>query len=70
MGCVVRWVGVCWHGAQSHANRINAQAKTHITKYHNFHDEVDYYRVHWWKCQGVRAGLAVAPLLLLPLSDA
>ena len=20
--------------------------------YHNFHDEVDSYRQHWWKCSG------------------
>jgi SprT-like domain-contaning protein Spartan len=22
----------------------------HITIYHTLHDEVNYYRVHWWEC--------------------
>ncbi|KAI8374324.1 SprT-like family-domain-containing protein [Radiomyces spectabilis] len=35
------------------AARINAQAGTNITVYHNFHDEVDYYRTHVWQCDGV-----------------
>lgn len=30
---------------------INMIEKTNITVYHSFHDEVDLYRVHWWKCQ-------------------
>ncbi|KAL5108328.1 SprT-like domain-containing protein Spartan [Taenia crassiceps] len=37
---------------QFHMNRINKCAKTNITIYHNFHDEVDNYKVHWWKCNG------------------
>ncbi|KNC96182.1 uncharacterized protein SPPG_08337 [Spizellomyces punctatus DAOM BR117] len=34
------------------AERINKQAGTNITVYHNFHDEVNHYRVHVWKCDG------------------
>ncbi|OQS03606.1 hypothetical protein THRCLA_04072 [Thraustotheca clavata] len=42
------------HGPQFqyHMNRINAAAQTKITVYHTFNDEVDAYRVHWWKCDG------------------
>uniref|UniRef100_A0A5K3F0M3 Protein with SprT-like domain at the N terminus n=1 Tax=Mesocestoides corti TaxID=53468 RepID=A0A5K3F0M3_MESCO len=42
------------HGSnfKFHMNRINACAKTNITIYHNFHDEVNNYKVHWWKCNG------------------
>eukprot|EP00026_Physarum_polycephalum_P009509 Phypoly_transcript_09634.p1 GENE.Phypoly_transcript_09634~~Phypoly_transcript_09634.p1 ORF type:complete len:409 (+),score=78.04 Phypoly_transcript_09634:128-1354(+) len=31
---------------------INARAGTRITIYHNFTDEVDFYRTHWWQCDG------------------
>ncbi|VDK40872.1 unnamed protein product [Taenia asiatica] len=37
---------------QFHMNRINKCAKTNITVYHNFHDEVENYKVHWWRCNG------------------
>ncbi|ETV70525.1 hypothetical protein H257_13915 [Aphanomyces astaci] len=42
------------HGPQFqfHMNRINKMAQTEITVFHTFHDEVDTYRVHWWKCSG------------------
>ncbi|KDO21077.1 hypothetical protein SPRG_13784 [Saprolegnia parasitica CBS 223.65] len=42
------------HGPQFqfHMHRINALAQTKITVYHTFNDEVDSYRVHWWKCNG------------------
>uniref|UniRef100_K3X821 SprT-like domain-containing protein n=1 Tax=Globisporangium ultimum (strain ATCC 200006 / CBS 805.95 / DAOM BR144) TaxID=431595 RepID=K3X821_GLOUD len=42
------------HGAvfQSHMHRINQVAGTKITVFHTFHDEVDSYRQHWWKCDG------------------
>uniref|UniRef100_A0A182QW02 Protein with SprT-like domain at the N terminus n=1 Tax=Anopheles farauti TaxID=69004 RepID=A0A182QW02_9DIPT len=33
-------------------NGINKIAGTNITVYHNFHDEVDLYKTHWWKCNG------------------
>ena len=33
-------------------NEINLKAGTHISVFHNFRNEVDLYRVHWWKCQG------------------
>lgn len=40
------------HGAvfQAHMRRINETAGTRITVFHTFHDEVDSYRQHWWKC--------------------
>jgi predicted SprT family Zn-dependent metalloprotease len=42
------------HGANFIANmeRINKVAGTNITVFHNFHDEVNSHRLHWWKCQG------------------
>ncbi|KYN31805.1 hypothetical protein ALC56_13944 [Trachymyrmex septentrionalis] len=35
-----------------HMRRINKEAGTNITIYHNFHDEVKLYKQHWWKCNG------------------
>ncbi|KAL6061367.1 Protein with SprT-like domain at the N terminus [Balamuthia mandrillaris] len=35
---------------QWHMQRINKEANTNITIYHSFHNEVDYHRVHWWRC--------------------
>lgn len=35
-----------------HMFRINREAGTNITIYHNFHDEVKLYKQHWWKCNG------------------
>ncbi|RHZ51268.1 hypothetical protein Glove_481g94 [Diversispora epigaea] len=32
--------------------RINEAAGTNITVYHNFHEEVNHYRTHIWKCDG------------------
>ncbi|XP_058456400.1 DNA-dependent metalloprotease SPRTN [Malaya genurostris] len=32
---------------------INRIAGTNITVYHTFHDEVNLYKTHWWKCNGV-----------------
>uniref|UniRef100_A0A5K4EI56 Protein with SprT-like domain at the N terminus n=1 Tax=Schistosoma mansoni TaxID=6183 RepID=A0A5K4EI56_SCHMA len=32
----------------SHMHRINSLAGV----YHSFHDEVDTYRTHWWRCTG------------------
>ncbi|XP_063704788.1 DNA-dependent metalloprotease dvc-1-like [Culicoides brevitarsis] len=31
---------------------INRQAGTNITVYHTFHDEVNEYMKHWWRCDG------------------
>ncbi|XP_055588200.1 DNA-dependent metalloprotease dvc-1-like [Uranotaenia lowii] len=31
---------------------INKIAGTNITVYHTFHDEVNLYKTHWWKCNG------------------
>ncbi|XP_020808392.1 uncharacterized protein LOC110184268 [Drosophila serrata] len=32
---------------------INKVAGTNITVYHSFHDEVDAYRTHIWRCNGI-----------------
>ncbi|XP_070782197.1 DNA-dependent metalloprotease SPRTN [Enoplosus armatus] len=42
------------HGPEfcKHMNRINKSSGTNISVYHSFHDEVDVYRQHWWKCNG------------------
>ncbi|XP_050517122.1 DNA-dependent metalloprotease SPRTN [Diabrotica virgifera virgifera] len=42
------------HGPEfhRHMNRINQEAGTKITVYHNFHDEVNLYKTHWWRCNG------------------
>ncbi|XP_011615477.2 sprT-like domain-containing protein Spartan isoform X2 [Takifugu rubripes] len=42
------------HGPEfcRHMNRINEASGTKITIYHSFHDEVDVYRQHWWRCDG------------------
>ncbi|CAO1438012.1 unnamed protein product [Diamesa tonsa] len=31
---------------------INRAAGTSISVYHTFHDEVNMYKVHWWRCEG------------------
>lgn len=36
----------------SKMNEINRQAGTNISVYHTFHDEVDIYKTHWWRCDG------------------
>ncbi|CAJ1077993.1 DNA-dependent metalloprotease SPRTN [Xyrichtys novacula] len=42
------------HGPEfcKHMNRINDATGTKISIYHSFHDEVDVYRQHWWRCDG------------------
>eukprot|EP00047_Mylnosiga_fluctuans_P007658 m.254747 g.254747 ORF g.254747 m.254747 type:complete len:390 (+) comp19118_c0_seq1:43-1212(+) len=35
-----------------HMSRINERAGTSISIYHTFVDEVDLFRVHWWRCDG------------------
>uniref|UniRef100_A0A3B1JNG8 DNA-dependent metalloprotease SPRTN n=1 Tax=Astyanax mexicanus TaxID=7994 RepID=A0A3B1JNG8_ASTMX len=42
------------HGPEfcKHMNRINKATGTNISVYHSFHDEVDVYRQHWWRCDG------------------
>ncbi|KAJ8270701.1 hypothetical protein GJAV_G00118250 [Gymnothorax javanicus] len=42
------------HGPEfcKHMDRINKASGTKITVYHTFHDEVDLYRQHWWRCNG------------------
>ncbi|XP_062293286.1 DNA-dependent metalloprotease SPRTN [Scomber scombrus] len=42
------------HGPEfcKHMNRINEATGTSISVYHSFHDEVDVYRQHWWRCDG------------------
>lgn len=34
-------------------HEINRLAGTNISVYHTFHDEVDLYKKHWWRCDGV-----------------
>ncbi|XP_070491206.1 DNA-dependent metalloprotease dvc-1 isoform X2 [Chironomus tepperi] len=33
-------------------HEINRLAGTNITVYHTFHDEVELYKKHWWRCDG------------------
>ncbi|CAD7691136.1 unnamed protein product [Nyctereutes procyonoides] len=42
------------HGPEfcKHMHRINRLTGANITVYHTFHDEVDEYRRHWWRCNG------------------
>ncbi|XP_065591920.1 DNA-dependent metalloprotease SPRTN [Cyrtonyx montezumae] len=42
------------HGPEfcKHMHRINRLTGANVTIYHNFHDEVDSYRQHWWRCNG------------------
>eukprot|EP01126_Amoeba_proteus_P056343 TRINITY_DN706_c0_g2_i12.p1 TRINITY_DN706_c0_g2~~TRINITY_DN706_c0_g2_i12.p1 ORF type:complete len:209 (-),score=30.80 TRINITY_DN706_c0_g2_i12:639-1265(-) len=42
------------HGPEfiSHMDRLNKEGGYHITVYHNFTSEVNYYRLHHWQCQG------------------
>ncbi|KAL3873106.1 hypothetical protein ACJMK2_036263 [Sinanodonta woodiana] len=42
------------HGPEFHKHmyRINKESGTGISVYHSFHDEVDEYRQHWWRCNG------------------
>ncbi|ESO96447.1 hypothetical protein LOTGIDRAFT_73580, partial [Lottia gigantea] len=42
------------HGPEFHKHmyRINAETGTNISVYHTFHDEVELYKTHWWKCNG------------------
>ncbi|XP_077202514.1 DNA-dependent metalloprotease SPRTN [Paroedura picta] len=42
------------HGPEfcKHMHRINHLTGANITIYHEFHDEVDSYRQHWWRCNG------------------
>lgn len=43
------------HGKNFHAKmyEINRLAGTNITVYHTFIDEVNSYKNHWWRCDGV-----------------
>jgi len=43
------------HGPVFHQNmyRINQEAQLNISVYHTFHDEVNHYRTHVWRCNGV-----------------
>ncbi|KAM4828759.1 DNA-dependent metalloprotease SPRTN [Thomomys bottae] len=42
------------HGPEfcKHMRRINDLTGANITVYHSFHDEVEEYRRHWWRCDG------------------
>lgn len=43
------------HGPEfcKHMYRINVEAGTKISIYHDFHEEVRLYKQHWWKCNGL-----------------
>lgn len=42
------------HGPEFHKHmyRINAATGANISVYHTFHDEVELYKQHWWRCGG------------------
>ncbi|NWX13228.1 SPRTN protein, partial [Aegotheles bennettii] len=42
------------HGPEfcKHMRRINRLTGANVTICHDFHDEVDLYRQHWWRCNG------------------
>ncbi|KAK8772524.1 DNA-dependent metalloprotease SPRTN-like [Amblyomma americanum] len=42
------------HGPEfhEHMDRINKASGANITVFHHFHKETDYYRTHWWRCNG------------------
>lgn len=42
------------HGPEfhKHMKRINEASGAKITVYHDFHDEVESYRIHKWRCDG------------------
>ncbi|CAH2217654.1 jg1240 [Pararge aegeria aegeria] len=37
---------------KEHMYRINKAAGLNISIYHDFHDEVELYKTHWWRCNG------------------
>lgn len=37
----------------SKMHEINRLAGTNISVYHTFHDEVEMYKTHWWRCDGM-----------------
>ncbi|NXB29875.1 SPRTN protein, partial [Eulacestoma nigropectus] len=42
------------HGPEfcKHMRRINLLTGANVTIYHDFYDEVNVYRQHWWRCNG------------------
>ncbi|KAM7027583.1 DNA-dependent metalloprotease SPRTN [Passerculus sandwichensis] len=42
------------HGPEfcKHMRRINLLTGANVTIYHNFYDEINLYRQHWWRCDG------------------
>ncbi|KAM9240212.1 LOW QUALITY PROTEIN: DNA-dependent metalloprotease SPRTN-like [Leptosomus discolor] len=42
------------HGPEfrKHMHRINHLSGANVTIRHSFHKEVDFYRQHWWRCNG------------------
>ncbi|NXO21599.1 SPRTN protein, partial [Cisticola juncidis] len=42
------------HGPEfcKHMRRINVLTGANVTIYHDFHDEINAYRQHWWRCNG------------------
>ncbi|NWR43079.1 SPRTN protein, partial [Regulus satrapa] len=42
------------HGPEfcKHMRRINRLTGANVTIYHDFYDEINLYRQHWWRCNG------------------
>ncbi|XP_023779398.1 sprT-like domain-containing protein Spartan [Cyanistes caeruleus] len=42
------------HGPEfcKHMRRINLLTGANVTIYHDFYDEINLYRQHWWRCNG------------------
>ncbi|NWV94645.1 SPRTN protein, partial [Machaerirhynchus nigripectus] len=42
------------HGPEfcKHMRRINLLTGANVTIYHDFYDEINVYRQHWWRCNG------------------
>ncbi|XP_077504941.1 DNA-dependent metalloprotease dvc-1-like [Amblyomma americanum] len=42
------------HGPEfhKHMDRVNKASGANITVFHNFHEELNNYRTHWWRCNG------------------
>uniref|UniRef100_A0A6P7FSN6 Protein with SprT-like domain at the N terminus n=1 Tax=Diabrotica virgifera virgifera TaxID=50390 RepID=A0A6P7FSN6_DIAVI len=45
-------VTVSWSKRMTTCAGICSYQGTKITVYHNFHDEVNLYKTHWWRCNG------------------
>ena len=55
------------HGADfcGFMEKINVSEGTHITVYHSFHDEVDHYKKHIWRCNVYNTFIQGMQILLI-----